>query len=169
MGTPYQNQLIFKFSLLLSNQLLNTLTFQALKILLFILPCIHTGCLIDLQMAKPSATGAPNAAAKGDLSELLGMDQTTQEFCDAHQRQLFFSGMVGYDLEDPRPQRVDPNPMCGGRMIRAQGYPPPACPCCGGDMQWRHQEWPPAEETCRSCAATRRHRTMTIDPATQEA
>ena len=124
---------------------------------------------MDLQMAKPSATGAPNAAAKGDLRELLGMDPTTQEFCDAHQRQLFFSGMVGYDLEDPRPQRVDPNPMCGGRMIRAQGYPPPACPCCGGDMQWRHQEWPPAEETCRNCAATKRHRTMTIDPATQEA
>ena len=73
------------------------------------------------------------------------------------------------DPEDPRPQRVDPNPMCGGRMIRAQGYPPPACPCCGGDMQWRHQKWPPAEETCRSCAATRRHRRMTIDPATQEA
>ena len=120
-------------------------------------------------MDKPSATGAPNVVAKGDLSELLGMDQTTQEFCDAHQRQLFFSGMVGYDLEDPRPQRVDPNPMCGGRMIRAQGYPPPACPCCGGDMQWRHQEWPPAEETCRSCAATERHHTMTIDPATEMA
>ena len=55
---------------------------------------------------------AMNAAAKGDLSELLGMDRTTHEFCDAHQRQLFFSGMVGYDLEDPRPQRVDPNPIC---------------------------------------------------------
>ena len=120
-------------------------------------------------MAKPSATGAPNAAAKGDLRELLGMDPTTQEFCDAHQRQLFFSGMVGYDPEDPRPQRVDPNPMCGGRMIRAQGYPPPACPSCGGDMEWRHQEWPPAEATCPSCAATSRHRRMAIDPATQEA
>jgi hypothetical protein len=50
-----------------------------------------------------------------------------------------------------RPTVMDKNPLCGGRLIRPPGVPPPPCPMCGGDLEWRHQEWPPEDELCREC------------------
>ena len=37
------------------------------------------------------------------------------------------------------------------RWIRPEGTYPPPCPGCGGDLEWRHREWPDSDERCRNC------------------
>ena len=39
------------------------------------------------------------------------------------------------------------------RWIMPEDHPPPPCPGCGGDLEWRHKEWPPQDATCKRCWA----------------
>jgi hypothetical protein len=50
--------------------------------------------------------------------------------------------------EHNRPIVQDNHPRCSGRWIRAPYCDPAPCSVCGGDTEWRHQEWPDPDERC---------------------
>ena len=46
------------------------------------------------------------------------------------------------------------------RYIRRKDMPPPPCDSCGGDLEWRHQDWPKRGELCRSCCGAKSWQAM---------